>query len=262
MAISDETTSLLSRDLASSSSGSLTISGGRSSTLEDDEDYVLEIVDEPIDILASSFIAPPGSFGLSGGVGVFGTSLTQRGAGSFNRDTFATPTNGAHVIRRQPSLLSPPNSRSQSCSRRGNGAPIGTGKNGWISTSIEADVEDAEPTEKEPEFLNGITKSQARACFIGVLLTWFVGLKTFIALRQADPLTRLHLLTPRSWPPAIRSLLPTSMHRTRHHGYPHLSYSPRQHSSHSSGAYRTPLAGGHRFYSPCSLSWLEQHGAR
>jgi hypothetical protein len=210
MATPNEATFLLSRSLPSNANRPAINPRYGSSPEEDYEDEVLEFADEPIDILASRFVALPGSFGLSGGVDVFGTSLTRKGASSFSSDTLQSPPSAANTIRRQPTGPEIQFPTSQTGSRRASVTqPFLHKKLSRISRidgnpfRTDGEVERGESIEKQAEFLNGITRSQARACFMGVLLTWFVGLKTFIMLRKADPWPRLHLLTLRSWHLAI-----------------------------------------------------------
>lgn len=192
MATPNETSSLLSRSLRATGNGLSIDTRYGSSTEDHNEDEVLEIVDESIDILASRFIAPPGSFGLSGGVDVFGTSLTRKGVGSCSNDVLRSPSSGAETIRPRPKSPKIQWSISQPGSRRGSATLPLLHKNrsttSWddaVLTPTEGEVERGDSFEKQPEYLNGITQSQARACFVGVLLTWFVGLKTFTISTQS-----------------------------------------------------------------------------
>jgi hypothetical protein len=185
MAIPNERTSLLPTSLSSSGNGHVTNARERASREEDHQDDVLGTA-EPVDILASRFVAQSGSFGLSGGVGVLGTSLSQRGAGPFSIDTSETPTSRAGTIKRQRSHTEIQPSRNQPGSRRGSVTSVVQNKNSsrasgndGMPTATDRKVDEGKSTEKQEDFLNGITKAQARACFVGVLLTWFVSSKIF-----------------------------------------------------------------------------------
>jgi hypothetical protein len=62
-----------------------------------------ELEDEPIDMLMNRFGSPAGNLGLSGGVGVFGSSLTRRSSMTFSNAGLSRVPSRAETVRRRPS---------------------------------------------------------------------------------------------------------------------------------------------------------------
>jgi MFS family permease len=144
-----ESTSLLGRGLARSYNQDHHIGTEDSAVSEDGSG--LEPEDEPLNALITRFGSPGGSLGLSGGVGVFGTSLTRRGSTAI----FDYP-------------------RTETLRRRSSRPTLEHGPRKMSATAdlIEANQEVADKT--TPKFLYGVTDSQFWACFTGITLAYFV----------------------------------------------------------------------------------------
>jgi hypothetical protein len=107
--------------------------------------------EEPLNALITRYGSPAGSLGLSGGVGVFGTSLTRRGSTAI----FDLPR--AETLRRRPSRPT---------------VDYIPRKASTTTDQVEDGEEQAD--EKPPKFLYGVTDSQFWACFTGITLAYFV----------------------------------------------------------------------------------------
>lgn len=136
-----------------------------------------ELEDEPIDVLMSKFGSPAGTLGLSGGVGVFGSSLTRRGSMTFSNAGLSQVPSRAETVRRRPSQPSlavrkqPTTIVSDSVLRKtrsrasiSEGAPV----------PFAQERDDDAAVKEGPLYLHGVTKAQFWACFLSILLTWFV----------------------------------------------------------------------------------------
>jgi hypothetical protein len=140
-----------------------------------EEDWEFE--DEPIDVLMNRFGSPAGTLGLSGGVGVFGSSLTRRSSMTFSNAGLSRVPSRAETIRRRPSQPSlatrhqqpaaPFDStlqKTQSRASVGEDTPVP-----FAQESVERAA-----AKKPPLYLHGVSKGRFWACFLGILLTWFV----------------------------------------------------------------------------------------
>jgi MFS family permease len=146
----NESTSLLGNDLARPYGGEpANISN---SNVASEDEGGSEAEEEPLNALLSRYGSPAGSLGLSGGVGVFGTSLTRRGSTA----VFDYPR--AETLRRRPSRP--------------------TVEYVQRKPSISADLieanEEVAAGNKQLKFLYGVTDSQFWACFTGITLAYFV----------------------------------------------------------------------------------------
>jgi hypothetical protein len=137
----------------------------------------LEFEDEPIDVLMNRFGSPAGTLGLSGGMGVFGSSLTRRSSMTFSSASLSRVQSRAETIRHrpnQPSLATrqqrpeaPLDSKLQKIQSRASGGED------TFTPSAQETIE-SPAVEKSPLYLYGVSKGRFWACFLGILLTWFV----------------------------------------------------------------------------------------
>jgi MFS family permease len=146
----NESTSLLGHGLARPYGDEPTSTSTSIPASEDES--APEAEEEPLNALLTRYGSPGGSLGLSGGVGVFGTSLTRRGSTAI----FDYPR--AETLRRRPSR---PN------------VDYVPRKPSISADLIEANEEMA-ADKKLPKFLYGVTDSQFWACFTGITLAYFV----------------------------------------------------------------------------------------
>ncbi|KAF1985165.1 MFS general substrate transporter [Aulographum hederae CBS 113979] len=120
-----------------------------------------EAEEEPIHALITRYGSPGGgSLGLSGGIGIFGTSLTRRGSTVSlppTTDTLRRPSRPT-IQYRKPSL-SPVLERS---------------KHDDILNDSDDLSQDPEEHRRPTKFLYGVRDSQFWSCFIGVALVCFV----------------------------------------------------------------------------------------
>jgi hypothetical protein len=132
--------------------------------------------DEPLDVLMNKFGSPGGTLGLSGGVGVFGSSLTRRSSMTFSSAGLSRVPSRAEIVRRRPSrpsldtgkqrtVLFPDSTLHKTPSR--------------VSATEDAPVPIAGENDdhvevKAPLYLYGVSRGRYWACFCGILLTWFV----------------------------------------------------------------------------------------
>jgi MFS family permease len=145
----NESTSLLGSGLARVYNGDHPV--GFEGTADSEYENALETEEESLNALITRYGSPGGSLGLSGGVGVFGTSLTRRGSTAI----FDYPR--GETLRRRASRPT---------------VEYGPRKPSVTSDLIEANEEDAD--KKTPKFLYGVTDSQFWACFTGITLVYFV----------------------------------------------------------------------------------------
>jgi hypothetical protein len=141
----------------------------------DEEDAELE--DEPIDVLMNRFGSPAGTLGLSGGVGIFGSSLTRRSSMTFSSASLSRVTSRAETVRRRPSQPSLaartqwPATFSDSTLQK---TQSRTSASEDPSIPVAQESDDNEAVKKAPLYLHGVSKGRFWACFFGIILTWFV----------------------------------------------------------------------------------------
>lgn len=158
----------------------------RSPLLSAEEDYIdnfgqneddAELEDEPIDVLMNRFGSPAGTLGLSGGIGVFGSSLTRRSSMTFSSAGLSRVPSRAEPVHRRPSQPSlagrkqPTTIVSDSTLRKtrsrasvGEAAPV----------PLAQDRDEDAAVKGGPLYLHGVSKGRFWACFLSILLTWFV----------------------------------------------------------------------------------------
>lgn len=141
---------------------------------EPDEEAT-ELDDEPIDVLMNKFGSPGGTLGLSGGVGVFGSSLTRRSSMTFSSAALSRVPSRAETVRRRPS--------QPSLATRKQRPALFLDSTLHKTPSRVSAPEDALPIAEEredhaevkaPSYLYGVSRGRYWACFFGILLTWFV----------------------------------------------------------------------------------------
>jgi hypothetical protein len=142
---------------------------------EPDEEAT-ELDDEPIDVLMNKFGSPGGTLGLSGGVGVFGSSLTRRSSMTFSSAALSRVPSRAETVRRRPSQPSLA-TRKQRPALFLDSTLHKTPSS--VSAPEDAPLPIAEEREdhaevKAPLYLYGVSRGRYWACFFGILLTWFV----------------------------------------------------------------------------------------
>src|SRR5947209_3917204 len=74
-----------------------------STTGHEPDEEATESDDEPIDVLINRFGSPGGTLGLSGEIGVFGSSLTRRSSMTFSNAGLSRVPSRAEAVRRRPS---------------------------------------------------------------------------------------------------------------------------------------------------------------
>jgi hypothetical protein len=135
-----------------------------------------ELDDEPIDVLMNKFGSPGGNLGLSGGIGVFGSSLTRRSSMTFSSAALSRVPSRAETVHRRPSrpslatrkqrpVVFPDSTLHKTPSRVSatEGAPLPIAEEGEEHAEVKA-----------PLYLYGVSRGKYWACFFGILLTWFV----------------------------------------------------------------------------------------
>jgi hypothetical protein len=146
----NESTSLLGRGLARSYNGDHLI--GSEITADSEDEISSETEEEPLNALITRYGSPGGSLGLSGGVGVFGTSLTRRGSTAI----FDFP-------------------RTETLRRRSSRPTIEHGpRKSSTTTDHLPEAGEQEDDKVTPKFLHGVTDYQFWACFTGITLAYFV----------------------------------------------------------------------------------------
>lgn len=154
------------------------LSGEEESTAsyeQDEEDAELE--DESIDVLMNRFGSPAEALGLSGGIGVFGSSLTRRDSITFSSEGLSRVPSRAESVRRRPSQPSLA-VRKQSTTIISDSTLRKTRSRASVSeaapVSFTQERDDDATVKEAPLYLHGITRGRFWACFAGILLTWFI----------------------------------------------------------------------------------------
>lgn len=153
----------------------------RPSEISSDDENDSDIEDEPVDVLLSRYGSSVGSnLGLSGGVGVFGTSLTRRGSYSFeapglNRVPSRTGTLKHRSSYARVNSIDSPNvlSRTSTLTAR-EATKTRKSVDAGAPGRPDADIDAEEGSVKPPKYLYGVSEPQFWACFISILLVWFV----------------------------------------------------------------------------------------
>jgi len=137
----------------------------------------MELDDEPIDVLMNRFGSPAGTLGLSGGFGVFGSSLTRRSSMTFSSSGLSRVPSRAEAVRRRPSQPSlaarkqlPAAFQDSTLQKGRSSAPASEG--GPVLFTQESNADTA--VKRPPLYLYGVSRARFWACFVGILLTWFV----------------------------------------------------------------------------------------
>jgi hypothetical protein len=139
----------------------------RTASYEPDEEAT-ELDDEPIDVLMNKFGSPGGTLGLSGGIGVFGSSLTRRSSMTFSSAGLSRVPSRAETVRRR-------SSQPSSATRKQRPAlfpdsPLHKTPS-RVSTTEDAPLPIAEESEnhaevKAPMYQYGVSRGRYWACFL------------------------------------------------------------------------------------------------
>jgi hypothetical protein len=117
-------------------------------------DEAPDMEEQSLNTLLSQFGSPGSTLGLSGGIGVYGTSLTRRGSTA----VFDYPR--SETLRRRPSQPT---------------TAYGGRRKSSTTTEVVEDTEEGDLEDKKPpKFLYGVTDAQFWACFTGITLSYFV----------------------------------------------------------------------------------------